>query len=187
MEKFATIDWSNWNYLVSNKWIVYSNNWKWKVMHPLSHGNNWKWYLFVFLYINKKRIRKYIHRLVWYYFIDNPLLLPEINHLDWNKSNNNDWNLEWSTSSNNKKHRYAVLWYKSSFQINHPDKWKFWYDNRKSKEVHMYTISWLYLQSFWSILDACRHTWINNSDIWQCAKWKQKTAGGFTWSFNKNE
>jgi hypothetical protein len=45
-----------------------------------------------------------IHRLVAIAFIPNPLNLPEVNHLDGNKKNNNDWNLEWSSSKNNTDH-----------------------------------------------------------------------------------
>ena len=45
-----------------------------------------------------------IHRLVAIHFIPNPFNLPEVNHKDGNKLNNNDSNLEWITSSGNKIH-----------------------------------------------------------------------------------
>ena len=45
-----------------------------------------------------------VHRLVAIAFIPNPLNLPEINHKDGNKSNNNDWNLEWATHQQNIDH-----------------------------------------------------------------------------------
>jgi len=47
-----------------------------------------------------------IHRLVGLHFIPNPLNLPQINHLDGNKENNNDWNLEWSNNRNNQLHAW---------------------------------------------------------------------------------
>ena len=37
-------------------------------------------------------------------FIENPNNLPQVNHKDGNKLNNNDWNLEWCTNSENQIH-----------------------------------------------------------------------------------
>lgn len=45
-----------------------------------------------------------VHRLVASAFIDNPLQLPEVNHIDGNKANNSTVNLEWVTHQTNLKH-----------------------------------------------------------------------------------
>jgi len=59
----------------------------------------------IHLYINKKRKCCYIHRLVAEAFLDNPNNLPDIHHKDFNKSNNNVNNLEWSSRSDNCRFR----------------------------------------------------------------------------------
>lgn len=48
--------------------------------------------------------RFFRHRLVAEHFIDNPLNLKEVNHIDGNKLNNHKDNLEWITRKENELH-----------------------------------------------------------------------------------
>ena len=61
-------------------------------------------YLQVQLNKNGKGVTRTIHRLVAESFIHNPDRKPEVNHKDGNKLNNNTYNLEWVTSSENQQH-----------------------------------------------------------------------------------
>ena len=61
-------------------------------------------YQYVSLSKNKSSKLKLIHRLVAEAFIENPNMLPEVNHKDENKHNNIVTNLEWCTSSYNKRY-----------------------------------------------------------------------------------
>lgn len=68
----------------------------------LKPSQDQKGYLMVNLYKNGKGRSRRVHRLVAEAFIDNPMHLSEINHIDENKKNNVVSNLEWCTSSYNK-------------------------------------------------------------------------------------
>jgi hypothetical protein len=50
------------------------------------------------------RKHRLVHRLVAQAFIPNPDEKKEVNHIDGNKLNNNVYNLEWVSSSENKRH-----------------------------------------------------------------------------------
>lgn len=58
------------------------------------------------LYGDKSRTTVRIHRLVAKSFIQNPDDLPQVNHKDFNKENNEVLNLEWVTAQQNIRHFY---------------------------------------------------------------------------------
>lgn len=74
----------------------------------LKQSLNHKNYLEVRLYKNSKSMTKVVHRLVALSFIPNPLNLPQVNHIDGNKSNNRVENLEWVSNSQNQLHAYKI-------------------------------------------------------------------------------
>jgi len=61
-------------------------------------------YYDVILTIGGKKNRYTVHRLVASYFIPNPELKPQVNHIDLDKQNNHFSNLEWVTEKENISH-----------------------------------------------------------------------------------
>jgi len=62
-------------------------------------------YLQVRFRVNGKHISKLVHRLVAETFLSNPDNLPEVNHLDCDRTNNNVKNLEWCDRFYNQQYR----------------------------------------------------------------------------------
>ena len=82
--------------LITNKYFKIQ-----KEITPFIKSNG---YLQVKISINGIKQHKYIHRLVAEAFIPNPDNLPEVNHKDGNKQNNNVSNLEWCTKLTNMRY-----------------------------------------------------------------------------------
>ncbi len=70
----------------------------------LQYWVNKKGYHVVCVSLNGNNRAMLVHRLVAMTFHENPKKLPEVNHKDGVKSNNNYLNLEWCTSLDNNKH-----------------------------------------------------------------------------------
>lgn len=70
----------------------------------------------------KKSLTIRIHVLVGLAFVPNPNNFKQINHKDGDKTNNNDWNIEWCSAKHNIRHSFDT-------GLNIP---------KKGKESHMY-------------------------------------------------
>ena len=105
---------TNGHYEVSNKcnircWYDYRNGKETKLGTPVIVKQTKKeaYYPIVSLRLGlNKRTSKGVHVLAAAEFIPNPLNLPEVNHLDGDKSNCQLNNFEWSTHADNIKHAW---------------------------------------------------------------------------------
>lgn len=91
-------------------------------------------YYVINLYVNKKKKRMYIHRIVALCYIDNPENKDTVNHKDGDKSNNSVKNLEWLTQTDNAKHAWSSGLNNNSFKLNknQVDEIKYLYSNTKT-------------------------------------------------------
>lgn len=61
-------------------------------------------YCIVHIVVNGKTCAKKVHRLVAQCFLENPKGLPQVNHIDEDRQNNNVENLEWCSPKQNSNH-----------------------------------------------------------------------------------
>lgn len=137
---------------------------KGRILKPLLVGHN---YLGVNLAKNTIHKMHSVHRLVAQAFIPNNRNLPEVNHIDGNKKNNNVSNLEWTTHSQNMKHSQVVLGFnipKKVLQI-------------KNNKI---------IAVFNSAKEAEKETGICHIQIRRCCKKRKyyNTAGGYEWQYD---
>lgn len=123
-------------------------------------------YGYLRIILHKNGFKKYvtIHRLVAETFLENKNGLPQIDHIDGNKLNNNVLNLRYCTHSQN---------------INNPNTLK-----KLCKRVMQIDKGNNIVNIYKSTRDAERQTGILHNSISLCCNLKrQQTAGGYYWKY----
>ena len=162
------------NYFVSSDGKIYCNSRRWRgggthdepSMHQLKATVKENGYCSVLLRGNIDK-RFYVHRLVAQAFIPNPENLPQINHKDEDKQNNDVSNLEWCTA------RYNLA-----------------YGSRHQREMEtqghpvlQFSLDGKLVNRFFSASEATRQTNISRINILDCCYGKANVAGGYIWAF----
>ena len=161
------------NYSISDKGIVKNIKTN-KIKIGISNGAG-RGYLYVDLYSNGKKIRKFIHRLVAETFIPNIENKPMVNHKDGNTKNNHINNLEWVTAKENVEHANKVLNILSAYKIAN--------NNKKKKIKQINVITGNVIKMFNSIRQASEETNIPASNIVAVLKRRQKRTREFSWCY----
>ena len=145
-----------------SSYIVYSDGRVWsnktnKFLQP--HQNNCGYYYYSLRIDGKQKIRL-AHRLVAVSFIPNPNNLPEVNHKDENKANNDCSNLEWCSSEYNTNYGTRT--------------------RRTCKKVLCIETQTVYN----SVNEATKAVGLGSpSCISECCTGKRNIAGGYHWKF----
>ena len=161
-------------YQVSNlgrvRSLNYSHTGQVRVLKP---GRNSSGYLFVNLCKNGKHKLCTVHRLVAIAFIPNPDNLPEVNHINEDKTDNRVENLSWVSHVQNCRHgtRNKRV---AEFLTNRPD---------YSKRVAQYTLDGTLVAIYPSAREAARQTGFKRPNISNCCLGNYKTAYGYIWRY----
>lgn len=127
-------------------------------------------YKFVALCKDGKKVMRSVHRLVAEAFIPNPEKLPEVNHRDEDKTNNNVENLEWCTSQYNNS--YGTRIKRAA--------------DKRAVPIAAFSNDGTMVARFRSGADAERMTGISRFHISSCLNGKLATAGGYRWRYDEN-
>lgn len=126
-----------------------------------------KGYYQVRLSKNGKRKSFNVHRLVAKAFIPNPNNLPQVNHKDENKLNNNMQNLEWCNALYNNIYGTRIERVR----------------NKTGKKIIQYDLNGNFIQEFNSLSDIKRKLNYNMTSISNCCKNRTKKSHGYIWKF----
>ena len=147
-------------YMVSNWGRVKSIKFgKERILKPVTNSSG---YLLVGLYKNNIEKKYSVHRLVAEAFIPNPYNLPQVNHRDENKLNNNVDNLEWCTNE---------------YNINYGTR-----TERYSKPVLQYTLDGEFVGE-WPSARECGRNGFNQGSVSACCRGELKTHKGYIWKY----
>ncbi len=103
------------------------------------------------LHKNGKKYYRRVHRLVAEAFIPNDNNLPQVNHIDGDKTNNTVQNLEWTTNKKNTQHGYDNELYHSK---------------KRSIKINVYNkITGEYLYTYKSIRETAKCLHINRKTL----------------------
>ena len=128
-------------------------------------------YLFTDFSVNGKKVNRKVHRIIAQTFLPNPDNLPQVNHINCNRTENNVDNLEWCTPQYN-------MQYKEKYGISAAE----------AVGCHVYAINLTTLEVSWfkSQMEASLELDICRPGINSVIRGKRKTAGGY-WFVNDDD
>ena len=129
--------------------------WSYKRQKFLKPASDKKGYFKVVLYKNGKCKNYKIHRLVAEAYIPNPDNLPQVDHIDNDKTHNYINNLQWITNRNNVR-------------------------KGRNKPILQYDLNGNFIREWECANDVGREV---QSHICACAKGKLSTAYGYKWKY----
>lgn len=151
------------NYTISDKGKIVNTNTN-KELKPYIRKDG---YVVATLSKGGKKYKCYLHRLVAETFIPNPDNLPQVNHIDEDKTNNCVENLEWITPKDNCN--YGTRNERQG--LGH------------SKPIEQYDLEGNFIKEWDSAAQVERDLGFNHSNISKCCLGRYNIAYNYKWKF----
>lgn len=152
--------WWEWLYDVTSFWRVFnSRNW-----YEMTQRKNKRWYLTVHLRDTKTSRNKVVstHRIIAETFIENPLNLYTVDHIDGNKLNNNSNNLQWMSIWDNVR-KASLQWllkWRKTWNLKWEEHWCAKLNWNIVEDIRNRYNNWVKQKDIWKIY------WLPNTYIW---------------------
>lgn len=168
LDKTEVFDWVEENELPVPNFPKYTVTRKGEVINrfgaPIKQEVTNKGYLRVSLCNSDIKHKRFlVHRLVAFLFIPNPNNLPQVNHINGDKTDNRVENLEWCTALENLNHSNVIE--KASVA--------------KFRKVKCLTDGVEYN----SIKEVCELFGLHHANVVACCNGRRKTCGGMVWQY----
>jgi len=138
-------------------------------------------YLFCVLYKNKLRYNNPLHRILAKTFIANPSGKSQVNHINGIKTDNNIYNLEWSTACENIQHSWKTGLHKVTPGLRESARKN---GLKMAKPVLMYTKEGIFVKRFDSATQARIETGCHPPDT---LDGRRKQSKGFIFKYEYHE
>lgn len=162
--------------------------------HEIFHYTLPSGYIRVVLIKDKKRLDKFVHRLVAEAFLPNPNNKPYIDHIDGSRDNNNVNNLRWCTTKENANNPITLKRKAESAKGRARANWESGCFDSRKKPVVQYSLGGDFIKEWESASFAARAIASDGKNpngirggITACCRGEVNNAVGCIWIFKGNE
>lgn len=152
-----------------------------KILIPQLQSNG---YLHIKLSQNGKSKCFLLHRLVAMVFVPNPDNLPQVNHINENKTDNRVENLEWCDRKYNINYGNSLMKrVRTNIENGVYEKLAILNSKKFSKPILQFSLDGKLIKKWNSIKEIEKKLGFSYKQICNCLKQRQKTAKGFVWKY----